>query len=87
MAALREGDGQMMFTRITAAWRDWRGRGQSTRSLQTGDVVLPHEVLGMYSECVAEDGRVLRLYDLVQGRTGAQAFHPGEKPGAITVAD
>lgn len=75
-----------MFARIAAQWRAWWAP-KPTRALQHGDVVLPHEVLGLYSECVAEDGRVLRLYDLVQGRTGAQAFHPGEKPGAITVAD
>lgn len=76
----------MIAPRMYFALRRWLRRGPE-RELQHGDVVLPHEVLGLYSERVAEDGRIVRLYDLVQDRTGAQAFHPGETPGAIQVAD
>lgn len=75
-----------MFRRAYFAIRRWLYRGP-VRRLKHGDAVLPHEVLDLYSQRMAEDGRILRLYDLVQGRTGAQAFRPGEKPGAITVAD
>jgi hypothetical protein len=85
MAVGGEGEA-VMFRRAYFAIRRWLYRGP-VRRLKHGDVVLPHEVIGLYSECVAEDGRILRLYDLVQGRTGAQAFRLGEAPGAITVAD
>ena len=39
---------------------------------QLGDIVLPHEVIRLYSENPTEDGLVLRLFDLIDGRTGAQ---------------
>lgn len=44
---------------------------------QHGDVVLPHLVVSLYSENPVENGLVLRLWDLANGRTGAQHCPPG----------
>jgi len=52
-----------------------------------GAVVLPHEVQALHSESLCEDGKtVMRLYDLVDGRTGVQSFLKGETPGHIWCA-
>jgi hypothetical protein len=48
-----------------------------------GDVVPAHDIIGLHSEDQAEDGRILCLYDLRDGRTGSQVFFPGEEPGPI----
>jgi hypothetical protein len=58
---------------------------------QFGDAVLPHLVRGLYSEhpIESEPGMVLRLFDLANGRTGAQKCPAGAAQGdyPITVAD
>ena len=38
-----------------------------------GDIAEPSSGLGLHSDCIAEDGKRLRLYDLIGGRTGWQA--------------
>jgi hypothetical protein len=50
--------------------------------VKTGAIVQPHEVMSLHSDCIAEDGRRIRLYDLWSGRTGCQA-----DDGKITIAD
>ncbi|MDP4028525.1 MAG: hypothetical protein Q8P42_06100 [Gallionella sp.] len=49
---------------------------------KTGDVVQPHEPMTLGSDDIAEDGRRIRFYDLLSGRTGCQA-----DDGAITIVD
>ncbi|WP_041388848.1 hypothetical protein [Polaromonas sp. JS666] len=39
---------------------------------ELGDIAAPHEVSGLHSDDIAEDGKRIRLYDLAGGRTGAQ---------------
>lgn len=75
------------------SWLDrlmrWLRKPQRT-DWRHGDIVLPREVLRLHSETVAEDGRVLQLFDLPGGRTGARAFAPGTRPAdrpPITVCD
>jgi hypothetical protein len=36
------------------------------------DVVAPVDVIGLHSDAIAEDGRRVRLYDLIEDRTGVQ---------------
>lgn len=65
----------------------WKRLGPD-RDLQHGDIVRPHEVVDLYHGArAAEDGRLIRMFDLIQGRTGVQAWRPGEKPGPIVVVD
>jgi hypothetical protein len=42
-----------------------------------GDIVLPHLVIGLEQEVEVENGEVLRLYKLANGRTGGQKCPPG----------
>lgn len=62
----------------------WRGR-----PLRFGDIVRPHEIVALRYEQLAEDGRVCRMFDLIEGRTGAQGFPPEANPNSypITVVD
>lgn len=39
---------------------------------ETGAAVPAHEITALFSDCIAEDGRRVRIYDLTCGRTGAQ---------------
>lgn len=39
---------------------------------ELGDIAAPHEVIGLHSDDIAEGGRRVRLYDLVDDRTGVQ---------------
>lgn len=59
------------------------------RTLQHGDIVHEHEVLGLHSEHPTEDGAgFVQLFDLVQDRTGVRYFERGAKPdGPIRVCD
>jgi hypothetical protein len=52
-------------------------------SPKRGDVVPAQDIIGVHSEDQAEDGRILCLYDLRDGGTGAQVFFPGEVPGPV----
>ena len=49
---------------------------------KTGDVVSADEPMTLASDDIAEDGRRIRFYDLLSGRTGCQA-----DDGEITVCD
>lgn len=56
-----------------------------------GDTVLPHLILGLSSETPVEDGEMLRLYDVANGRVAAQRCPPGTPQQSfahpITVCD
>ncbi len=58
-------------------------------SPKVGDCVLPHEVTGVHSTDIAEDGKtMIRLYDVTGGRTGMQCWPVGEEPsGPVRYAD
>lgn len=51
-------------------------------ALLRGDVVPPDDVVTLQSEDRAEDGTVVRLFNLVDGRTGVQ-----KDDGPIRLAD